>query len=326
MQNKTRIIPFLNITIPFIYLGLICLTGCGKVEDKETDDNTGPVNLGLFKVDANPAKGFYWPYYLNVPNSSRSSILLVIPNNTGTVNDNQSVHDEAARLTAEWGGDYGRELGLPVLVPTFPRSNQIGIDVYTHALDRKTLELTATELRRIDLQLIAMVDDATERLASKGIALNAKIFMLGFSASGSFTNRFTALHPDKVRAAAIGSPGGWPIAPVESWQGKTLPYPAGTSGVLQLTGSSFNLGLFTKVPLFFFMGDQDTNDAVPLNDTIIRPLFGATPVARWPLAKGIYESVSYSGKFNLYPGIGHELRNVMKVDIVDFFIINKSTK
>ncbi|HML49272.1 MAG TPA: hypothetical protein PKE04_21240, partial [Clostridia bacterium] len=49
-------------------------------------------------------------------------------------------------------------------------------------------------------------------------------------------NRFALLHPDRVRAAAIGSPGGWPVAPVAQAEGNDLPYPIGIADVAQLTG------------------------------------------------------------------------------------------
>jgi hypothetical protein len=41
--------------------------------------------------------------------------------------------------------------------------------------------------------------------------------MIGFSASGAFTNRFTLLHPEMIKAASIGAPGGWPIVPTATW-------------------------------------------------------------------------------------------------------------
>ena len=42
-----------------------------------------------------------------------------------------------------------------------------------------------------------------------------------------FANRFIALHPEKVRAATIGAPGGWPISPVTEYKGVELYYPIG---------------------------------------------------------------------------------------------------
>lgn len=44
----------------------------------------------------------------------------------------------------------------------------------------------------INLQLIAMIEDATDWLADEGIHIEEKVFMNGFSACGFFTNRFIA--------------------------------------------------------------------------------------------------------------------------------------
>ncbi len=67
--------------------------------------------------------------------------------------------------------------------------------MYTHSLDSDTLKNEEGKLVRIDLQLINMIEDAKSRLLERNIELEDKVFLTGFSASGSFTNRFTVLHP-----------------------------------------------------------------------------------------------------------------------------------
>lgn len=309
-----------------LIISFLSLLGCK--DDKDT------IDLGFVKIAAEPQKGFNWSYYLNVPGSSSSATLLVLPNNTGTPDNNQAVHDEAAKDLAEFATWLAEELKSPVLVPTFPRPlTEPNIDVwkiYTHALDRETLLTEITELQRIDLQLIAMIDDAKEYLSTKGIEVEEKVFIMGFSASGMFTNRFTVLHPERVKAAAIGSPGGWPLAPVSTWQGHTLRYNVGIADLEQLTGQAPDIELFRSVPLLLYIGDQDTNDSVPFNDSydqedreLINNLFGSTPVSRWPKAKEIYESADCNCQFVLYPGVGHQITHEMEIDIADFFDKNR---
>jgi dienelactone hydrolase len=268
----------------------------------------------LYKISANPEMSFYWPYYLTVPNSvlpERWNTLLVEPNNTGTTDDDLSVHDEATQRTAQSLSDFAGKLGVPLLVPSFPRPHT-NWRIYTHALDRDTLTTSIVELRRTDLQLISMINDAIEKLSSIEVYVSEKVFMMGFSASGMFTNRFAALHPQRIKAASIGSPGGWPIAPVARWQGEVLRYHIGISDLKDLTGSAFDLTTYKSLPLYFYIGDQDTNDSVPLDDSYDQQdrdlgdhLFGTTPVGRWPKAKEIYDSVGCNSQFVLYPGVGH---------------------
>jgi dienelactone hydrolase len=266
----------------------------------------------LEKVD--PAPGFEWPYYLYTPASllpAKSTRLLVLPNNTGTGSDDQAVHDAAAKRLAEIWANRAELLSTPVLVPTFPRP-YTHWEVYTHALDRDTLLTDMPGLGRLDLQLIAMADHARSRLQSRGYQVDDRVLMAGFSASGMFTNRFTALHPERVQAASVGSPGSWPLAPVASWNGETLRYPVGVADVQTLVGAPFDLATLRSVPLRFYIGDQDTNDSVPIADgydpqdtELVNRLFGTTPLARWPHAEEIYKAAQCTAEFVTYPGIGH---------------------
>jgi pimeloyl-ACP methyl ester carboxylesterase len=174
-----------------------------------------------------------------------------------------------------------------------------------------------------------MVEDAKARLAAMGYELADKIFINGYSASGSFANRFTLLHPEIIRAAASGSPGGWPTVPVSTWAGETLNYPVGVADLASLVGEPFDLAAFRRVPQYLYVGDQDNNDAVDYADGFdeadreqIDRLFGdGSPyiVERWPHAEAIFDSVQSRAKFVIYPGVGHSLTGEMFEDLLDFY-------
>lgn len=139
------------------------------------------------------------------------------------------------------------------MVPAFPLPAKYNTGgavnlMNTQALDRATLSTGIVDLKRLDLQLIAMIDDAIERSSLKGITLERKVLMTGFSASGMFASRFTLLHPERVQAAAIGSPGGWPMAPTGEWNGVKLPYPVGVSDLKELVGKEFDIESLRSVP------------------------------------------------------------------------------
>lgn len=175
-----------------------------------------------------------------------------------------------------------------------------------------------------------MIDDARERLKKRELEVDEKILMCGFSASGMFTNRFVVLHPDRVKAATIGSPGGWPILPLEEWEGQRLNYPVGVGDLEELTGEEFDLETYIKVPQYFFIGDQDTNDSVPYSDSyddpnrnIIINTFGSDMIKRWKKAENIYQQVGTNAEFVLYQEVGHDRTEEMKEDIIDFFKENK---
>jgi pimeloyl-ACP methyl ester carboxylesterase len=311
MKKLTGIIPFALA----LSLGLF-LTACPVGDD-----------IGIIKVDAAPDRGFSWPYYLSFRGADASATLLVETNNTGRQSDDIFVHDAHAYLTVLMNRHYAEALGSPYLVPVFPRPSSHP-EVYTHALDRNALVTTLPGLERLDLQLIAMIDDAASQLAARGIAIDRRVFMMGFSASGMFANRFTLLHPDRVKAAAVGSPGGWPIAPVETWEGEGLMYPIGICDLSNLISALCDLETLRAVPLFFYLGDEDTNDAIPGGDApeeaavreLVFRLFGETPVARWPHAQAIYDASGCYSVFRLYPGVGHEVSAAMEADVIGFFL------
>jgi pimeloyl-ACP methyl ester carboxylesterase len=294
----------------------------------------------------NPGQGFSWPYYLYVPPVvDTNAVLVVEPNNTGTWTNDFSFHDAGASNLITTRMTFAGDLHSPYLIPVFPEpaSNSwqmpdppepaTNVWVYTQILSRDCFFMTNPPLQRLDLQLMAMIADARARLTTQGIATDSKVFILGFSASGAFANRFTALHPGLIKAAAVGSPGGWPIAPVPTWQGETLRYPVGISDAGTLTGTNFDLTTYISVPHYFFIGDQDTNDSVPEDyngnwygsfeqpdgDQINR-LFGTNTQQRWPVAQSIYAAAGCSNaQFVTYPGIAHNFTDPMRYDIEKFF-------
>lgn len=231
-------------------------------------DFTGAIALGYGKVikinelpsdqyrmiESNGEKGFYWSYILYVPEKVTQNNLLIVPNNTGMVSDNMDLHSEAAKQLILSKSKLAQELGVPLLVPIFPRpeSNQ---ELYTHALDRGTLLTDITQLKRLDLQLIAMIDDSKETLAQEGINLDDKILLSGFSAAGDFTDRFTFLHPEIVKAAVIG--GSDNMIPFKELNHENLPYPIGIYDYEKITGKEFDEGAFAAVERYIYKGSED---------------------------------------------------------------------
>jgi pimeloyl-ACP methyl ester carboxylesterase len=175
------------------------------------------------------------------------------------------------------------------------------------------------------LQLIAMIDTARAELAKDNIQTDEKIFIQGFSASGMFANRFTILHPDRVKAATIGSPGGWPIAPIADFNGELLNYPAGVADLESLTGVPFDSAAYNSIPQLIYMGSTDDNDSLDETDgwdesdsQQVHQLFGADPLSRWDDAEAIYLAEGANVQFLLVDGAGHDRKGLQEYS-TDFF-------
>ncbi|MCD9188774.1 MAG: hypothetical protein LUM44_20310 [Pyrinomonadaceae bacterium] len=285
----------------------------------------------IIKVEAKPEKGFSYPYYLYMPPeirdakvAKRTHTILVIPNNTGKLADDLNVHETDVKKRITQNAGFANQMKVAVLTPVFPRS-ETDWQIYTHALDRDTMTTAKKEYARLDLQLIAMIDDAREKWAKEKVKLDKKVLLTGFSASGMFANRFAFLHPERVKAAAIGSPGGWAIAPTAVYKEKTLRYPIGIEDFKTVSGKKLNLNELRKVPLFIFLGDKDENDSVIFGDSyedsdkdLIFALFGKTPVERWESSKNLYKQAKLNAEFKLYPNVEHTITKEMRDDIMNF--------
>lgn len=284
----------------------------------------------LDHVAAAPEAGFRSAYWLYVPRSMDASNgtlhLLVIPNNTGGPDDDVARHARKALFRTFGARDLAEELGTPLLVPCFPRPAS-NWRVYTHALDRDTLATQEPELARLDLQLVAMIDDARARIAARtGREVGARILITGFSANGMFANRFALLHPERVLAVAAGSPGGWPLAPLAEWKGRTLRYPIGLADAAALAGAAPDAAELRSLDVLVFQGADDTNDSVAFDDgwdpqdrALVNELFGASLRERFDVAAGLYRAAIPGAEFRLYPGVGHDRTPEMNADVAAFF-------
>ena len=284
------------------------------------------------KIEAQPAKGFAYPYYLYVPkamreedkNQKKRRTILVIPNNAGKTSDDFAIHEADVKRKIKNNSEIADRLRVALLMPIFPRP-ETDWKIYTHALDRDAMTTDKKEFARFDLQLVRMIGDARAKLAKENLKFEKRVLILGFSASGMFANRFTFLHPKRVKAAVVGSPGGWAIAPVAVFKEKTLRYPIGINDFRSISGKKLDLKNLRKVPLFMFLGDEDDNDSVIFRDSyekededLIFALFGKMPVERWDDSKKLYQDNKLNAEFRLYPNVKHAITKEMFDDIFAF--------
>ncbi|WP_416864379.1 MAG: hypothetical protein ACMVP2_17330 [Imperialibacter sp.] len=311
---------------------LLILTGLLLLGSTAITLFVGPYFLNVSYYPANAGKGYYAGFYVYISPgakklaaSGKAVTFLVQPNNSGITSDDPAVHKKDAWWTGFERYKIANDLDVVLLVPAFIRP---GTDwhIYTHALDRDVLTTGRKDLARTDLQLIAMIDEARAFLKQDSIHSNPKFLIQGFSASGMFANRFTMLHPDRILAAAIGSPGGWPIAPLKKYNNNLLPYPAGVGDLETLIGMPFDSITYVQVPQLFVMGSADNNDSLDFTDgwekesaDLVDTLFGNDPQSRWPNSEALYKSVNSNTRFILVNGIGHD-RKKLQSYTTDFFL------
>jgi hypothetical protein len=308
-----------NIIYLFFLLGLF---GCSDSIEGE-----------LIYVEPDGHGSFNFPYFLYIPEQiaqGESVHIIVETNNSGFADDDFQKHLDKAKRTATldyYIGNYvAQNLRIPLLVPVFPRSKE-DWKTYTHALDRDVMLQKGNTLERIDIQLIEMFKDARLRLKKKNIDTEEKFLMTGFSASGTFANRFTLIHPERISAVAAGGMNGLLMLPLDSLNGTELKYPLGTGDFNELVNKEFDKFLYVKTPQFYFMGDLDDNDAVPYDDAfdqnereIINTLLGKEMLTkRWTNCRKIYSDNNVNAVIKTLENAGHEHPETIKKEIVEFF-------
>ena len=280
------------------------------------------------EFSAAPSQGFHWPYLLFKPTTLRHATLLVVPNNTGFAVERLEFLRANGVCELQGMSELANRLGCPVLVPLFPRPATDGEarNLYLHALSLASMKTEVPAWKRVDLQLLAMIRHAQAGLKDAGQKMDSKVLLWGFSASGQFVSRFTLLHPEAVLGVSCGSPGGWPMAPVPEVDGEALNYPLGTADLQKFSGGPLRIEALKQVRWFFFLGDQDENDAVPFRDAfskadeeLVRRRFGANLPARWRAAERLYAGLGLQAQFVLYPGVAHVVTPGIQEDIARFF-------
>ncbi len=269
----------------------------------------------IVEVPANPKKGFFFPFFLKVPEITKTNYLVVETNNTGRVSDDFNIHFNSARKAIQ-GNSLGpwisKKLDAPILVPAFPRSEK-NWQVYTHALDSDTVLIDSGKLKRIDLQLLAMVKEAKSVLRTHSVVVNEKIVMTGFSASGTFANRFSLLHPGTLKVVVAGGLNGILMLPTSSLNEIELNYPLGLNNFEQVFGKRFEKEQWSALPQLLFMGEKDTNDSAKFDDAysdaekaIIHSALGKQMQPnRWENCKNQYLKHAAGAVVKTYEDIGH---------------------
>ena len=303
---------------------------------------SGNVYSKTIVVKANPEKGFHFPYLLKTSKKTVDANYMVVEsNNTGSGNSIKGMTSKAKK-SLNWvlGASISKKLKYPMLMPVFPfgTSALMQNKYYFPQLDSDVLKIDKDKYRRIDLQLIAMIDDAREKLLKENNQnINEKVIMVGFSSSSLFSARFTFLHPDRVSVAIGGGIGGLLPVPADKINGIEAIYPIGTYDFENITGTKFNLEEYKKTPQFYYQGTKDKSNpfrrgAEDLTDEeykIVKKLFvdglpfGDKPVSlkvstvMWNNSQKYINQIVDNVRFESPKGLGHEITPKM---------IRKSTK
>jgi hypothetical protein len=115
--------------------------------------------------------------------------------------------------------------------------------------------------------------------------------------------------------------------PMEEYNGKKLNFPIGIGDVALVTGKKVSIENFRSLPQFWFMGENDRNDAVKFDDgynpterKLIFDILGEEMMPnRWEKIQQIYRYHNIPAHFKTYKGIGHGLDLDINNEVSAFF-------
>jgi len=300
----------------------------------------------LYKVPANNEKGFNFDYYLFLPDEMNKTTTIFFESMNYKTSDNFS-YDEAmeywnTRFLGQKIHFLNQNTNYPVLYPLIPRyyDEKLKKEIYTIQLSSSCLKDDIdARYKRIDNQVVQMINDARERLKNNNFEVDNKIIVNGFSASAKFANRFALLHPDKIKMIIAGGLGGCLTLPLRELDGETLVYPVGVGNVDVITDEM--LEEFKTIKQFYFQGTNDKTDAFasttddnyePYFKGIIEEnelkqlykVFGRDIQDRWKKTQELYSQFNCNAIFKTYNS-NHGYTDEIEHDIISFLNDNKKT-
>lgn len=280
-------------------------------------------------IQADSGAGYHYPYYLYTPNLIEDSTqpIIVQGNNSPLPKDDPRNHVLFAKRMIEGLVDrFAADFQIPALVPAFPRLRQdppprTQSHLYVQALNDQALRTDHPSLKRVDQQLISMVDDAQNRLTSAGYSVTDQMHLHGFSTSGRFAPRIAMLHPERVSAVSAGGNGIYTL-PTAEFDGQRIPYPVGVADFERLVGHEFNLGDWKEIPMYFYLGEDDSSD--PLSSLreelgeLVTEIYPSNVTGRFQAVESVFDTVGASASFEIYEGVGHRTSQQQVEDLRTF--------
>lgn len=223
--------------------------------------------------------GFNFPFILEIPNIINEKPDLVFACNlTQDFSSSSKSYDEVIEKTCNDLGSIdpmhlhlSLNTGNILFIPCIPRMkdfrpNFFGKDICFDKLDNAYEEAKKEEncftksdidkYKDLKNQYIKMIQFAMQYLKiNKGIEVDDKIVLSGYSEGAKFVSHFALVHPEIVKTVVAGGTGGCISMPISELNNNELKFPLGTSDIV------FNEEEFCNIKFFYYIGRQDLSDS-----------------------------------------------------------------
>lgn len=313
----------------------------GRDVDLEYTINNIPYKIKFEKPDHN--NGINIPSIIAIPMIENFGKQVILESNNLESGDFKHILEQGIETGIRLARLTDNKPGV-IVVPLIPSYKDAP---YFQQLSRECFELPITDRNyRIDEQIVRIIEKAKEIVQSeRGINLEDKIFLNGYSSSGVFAQRFALLHPELISTACIGGASGSIPIPTEEFG-----YPIGISDYKELTGKEFDMDSYSQIDFTYYVGELETQnkaetrfdengDPVPMHDMSYfdrsvpinvgknqRNLLGTNMFDR--IEKTIEKLKSLGIKVNhvIIPGRSHNNRSGIGVNEIGDKIVNDAYK
>jgi hypothetical protein len=327
-------------------------TMSSEVSISETVDGAKPVGTpygtepGVQKIEADPDAGFHSPYFLYTPDFRLVGESVTDSQERPLVVTAYPWGDFEERVEGASGPDRGitgriaDAMNCPVLsVPLTLTRGHLGLEPQELTLARE-LEIDDPRRERVDLQFIAMIEDAKSRLNNGAYTIADGVHYDGGSSAAYFIEKIAPLHPEYINAYSFGANG---LAflpfeeltddiPVHGSPDRTIiPYPIGAGNLEELTGEAFNKEAWMDIEQFRWIGGEDQDPEDPKNhihkrfrgngeiDQVVEEIFGTLQVDdRFETSREIYDHLDVPATFRKFEGQPHAPDWEYMVEAADF--------
>lgn len=230
-------------------------------------------------IEENPKLGFNFPFKIIIPKNLNDNLELVYACNLPKDMSEKclSFNDLIEYAKKDFGSidpmliHLCLENGYPMIIPFIPRfkgfrPNFLGRDCFNNdfkKLEKSIFKDYLYKYENLADQHKAIMEYAIKCLNEKGINVDSKLIISGYSEGAKFASHFALLHPEIIKAIIAGGTGGAISMPISNIDEYELIYPIGTADI-----PSFDFDSFKNILFFYYMGDRDKSDsAIPNFET-----------------------------------------------------------
>lgn len=246
-------------------------------------------------------------YYVYLPkgfhpvNKPAEHLLVVIH---GTFRDAQNTRDSFI--------SFAEKTNTVVLAPLFPTGIIDPEDLHNY-------KFIKYHNIRFDQIVLDMMDEVTETFRIPA----EKVMLYGFSGGGQFVHRFLYLHPERLEAVVIGSPGRVTyLDKEEGWY-------SGIRDFEEQFGKPIDFEALKQPKILLFVGGNDT-ESIDMSDDASNSeamdKYGSNRLERLEALYKNYQEYGMNAEYRVVPGVSHEEEKVTAIAAEFFYKILKEER